>query len=263
MMAKRRVAITNDLSDEVMYDSNMTCCVCRDQGKETVIHHIDGDPSNNERGNLAVLCMQDHNDAHTKHAFARNLTPGLIRRYDASWREIVKLHLEPPSIGDESREYQIEVLLDLSLVPHIWKNCYLALNSRAFENTERANGDIWDAISERVQHQYSEDEWQRYRPLFDGSITEVINRIDRLIMLHPEVIPNELKIKAIRTTRRLEVERSAYLMTPLLIETVEDRDLFFTYRFTELSNILGGFAKAVDALLSSLIGDAYQETARL
>jgi len=37
-------------------------------------HGADGNPSNNAFDNLAVLCEDDHSDAQTKHAFARNLT---------------------------------------------------------------------------------------------------------------------------------------------------------------------------------------------
>lgn len=255
-MAKKREKVPPDLADKVMYESDRICCVCRDKDKDVIIHHVDGDPSNSTRANLAVLCLQDHNDAHSRNAFARNLGPGLIRLYDVSWREIVKLHNEPQLSEEGDREYQIEVLLDLSLAPHMWKNHYLSLNPAAIEASEESSGDIWDAISKSVNHEYSEQEWERFRPLFARSIPEVISRIDRLIMLHSEAIPTELKIEAIRTTRQLEVERSAYLMTPALTKRAENPDLFFTYRFTEMGKVLGRFSRAVDEFRHLMMSDA-------
>src|SRR5262245_23175786 len=95
-MAKDRVPIQDDLAAEVMFASDRTCCVCRLEKHKVQIHHIDEDPSNNTFGNLTVICLHCHSDAHTTGAFVRNLTPELLRLYNSSWRGIVKLRLRPP-----------------------------------------------------------------------------------------------------------------------------------------------------------------------
>ena len=61
-MAKHRTQIPDGLAAEVLFAADHICCVCRERGKETQIHHIDENPSNNTFENLAVLCPQCHND---------------------------------------------------------------------------------------------------------------------------------------------------------------------------------------------------------
>ena len=73
-----------DLATQVLFESDQTCCVCRDSNLPVQIHHIDDDHSNNSRENLAVLCDICHKRAHTQVPFSRNLTPDLIRLYDRS-----------------------------------------------------------------------------------------------------------------------------------------------------------------------------------
>lgn len=45
------------------------------------IHHLDGDPSNNEIENLALLCLTHHHEASVQSGIARKLSPETIRRY--------------------------------------------------------------------------------------------------------------------------------------------------------------------------------------
>ena len=105
-MAKTRISIPDELAAEVMFASDQTCCVCNDQIRKTEIHHIDGDPSNNDRSNLALVCKDHQSEAHTDHSFARNLTPDLIRLYDENWRAIVQgVQLRPRPLRRRALQY--------------------------------------------------------------------------------------------------------------------------------------------------------------
>ena len=96
-MGKKRIPVPPGLAGRVLFASDRTCCVCRQPGRKVEIHHIDGDPSNNAFSNLAVVCKDCQSDAHTDHAFARNLTPETVVLYNASWRSIVASRLNPGS----------------------------------------------------------------------------------------------------------------------------------------------------------------------
>lgn len=99
-----RVPIADDLAAKVMFASDRTCCVCREPRRKAKIHHIDQDPSNNVFENLAVVCDDCHSEAHTRHVFARNLTPALIQEYNASWRAIVRGRLLPHAEDGAQRD---------------------------------------------------------------------------------------------------------------------------------------------------------------
>ena len=49
---KERTPIQPETSADALFESDHTCCVCRTPGKSVQIHHIDEDPSNNDRLNL-------------------------------------------------------------------------------------------------------------------------------------------------------------------------------------------------------------------
>jgi hypothetical protein len=59
---KKRVGIPRAIEAQVQFASDRTCCVCRVKGKPFQIHHIDENPANNEFKNLAILCLEYHNE---------------------------------------------------------------------------------------------------------------------------------------------------------------------------------------------------------
>ncbi len=89
-MTKNRIPISADQSAEVMFASDRTCCICNERGKTVQIHHIDDDPSNNGRENLAVLCLECHNDTQIKGGFGRKLNSDLVIKYRDKWLLRVK-----------------------------------------------------------------------------------------------------------------------------------------------------------------------------
>lgn len=72
MPKKKRVEIPLNVSAKVMFLSDRTCCVCRSGNKLIQIHHIDENPSNNSLNNLAVLCLDCHNETMIKGDLGEN-----------------------------------------------------------------------------------------------------------------------------------------------------------------------------------------------
>jgi hypothetical protein len=195
-----------------MFASDRTCCVCRLEKHKVQIHHIDSDPSNNAFDNLAVICLHCHSDAHSTGAFVRNLTPELIRLYNSSWREMVKLRLTPQVDPTGSKEFLSEVFLEASLDCHSWKLFYMSLYRFDFPDVG-ANQfiDVWDPMSELWRHNYSLEIYNHFRPLFDLGLLDVQRRFDRLIQLFPDALPFEFRTLLLRSHRQLNTERVAYL----------------------------------------------------
>jgi len=93
-MPKDRTPIPQEVSVDVLFLHDHTCCVCREHGLSVQIHHIDDDPSNNAPENLAVLCLQDHDRTQVAGGFGRRLQPAEVRRYRDDWLERVKIRRE-------------------------------------------------------------------------------------------------------------------------------------------------------------------------
>lgn len=89
-MAKRRTAIPPDTAAEVMYVHDRTCCVCGERGLRVQLHHINEDPADHRRENLAVLCFEDHDKTQTKGGFGRHLGPQEIIRFRDEWLRRVR-----------------------------------------------------------------------------------------------------------------------------------------------------------------------------
>ena len=88
-MTKIRIPIPANIVAEIMFNSDNTCCVCRERGKAVQIHHIDENPSNNSLENLSVLCLHCHNDTQLKGGFGRKLNGLLVKKYRDEWIERV------------------------------------------------------------------------------------------------------------------------------------------------------------------------------
>ena len=88
-MTKRRISIPHDLAADVLFAADRTCCICNVRGKFVQIHHIDSNPSNNTFENLAVLCLQCHNETEIKGGFGRKLNSGVVTKYRDEWLKTV------------------------------------------------------------------------------------------------------------------------------------------------------------------------------
>lgn len=258
-MPNPRIPIPDELAAQVMFASDRTCCVCRMEKLKVQIHHIDGDPSNNVFDNLAVICLHCHSDAHTNGAFVRNLTPELIRLYNLSWREIVKVRLMPSVDGAGKMELAAESFLEASLDCHSWKVGFMSLIAPNIPESQPGQFvDVWDAMAELWIPEYSEETYRRFLPLFDDAIVRVQQRFDRLIQLFPDILPHEFRAVLVRANRQLGVNRSAYAyveLTPHLAvgSPFAQRNAFFHSEFVEVIHVLRDVSREADLRRATLM----------
>lgn len=91
----------------MLFLSDRTCCVCRvrDPRKILQIHHIDEDPSNNSRQNLAVLCGQCHNETQIRGGFGRKLDAEQVILYRDDWlRQVAQRRGSREAAGDSAKD---------------------------------------------------------------------------------------------------------------------------------------------------------------
>jgi hypothetical protein len=84
-MSIARTPVPDDVSAEVMFQHDRTCCVCRDRGLAVQIHHIDENPANHAIDNLAVLCLEHHEQTQTRGGFAKKLKAADVIGYRDDW----------------------------------------------------------------------------------------------------------------------------------------------------------------------------------
>ena len=248
-----RVEIPREVADAVLFASDRQCCICRDGNTRVQIHHIDGDRSNNEFDNLAVICLDHHSEAHSSDAFVRNLTPGLLRQYNENWRAVVKLRVEPSVDPGGLLEYKSEVFLEFSLNCHAWKIQYMMLYPGSFRDVKGdAFVDVWDMMMEMGQHRFSDAEWKRYLPLFVDGIRRLFADFDRTLTLYPGVLPIEFKTMLVRTRRRLDTTQRVYTYLPSLVSQIASEtmraDLLFKQQFTEAIQAIRDISREADRL---------------
>jgi len=88
-MTKKRTPIPSEISAQILFESDRTCCVCNHRGRNIQIHHIDENPSNNNPENLAVLCLECHNDTMIKGGFGRKLNADQVVIFKKEWLQRV------------------------------------------------------------------------------------------------------------------------------------------------------------------------------
>jgi hypothetical protein len=84
-MAKERTSVPPEVSAEVLFLQDHTCCVCREPGKAVQLHHIDDDPTNHSIPNLAVLCFDDHDRTQVRGGFGKKLLSAEVEKYRDDW----------------------------------------------------------------------------------------------------------------------------------------------------------------------------------
>lgn len=116
----------------LLWHNRRTCCVCRKQHKSIIVHHIEEWSVSRDHSieNLAVLCLDCHDLAHTKKSLSQNLNPKELREYKNRWEMIV-------------RKNDIQTLFNLktarSFARWDWINC-----RRVFELFEKLGFTIGD-----------------------------------------------------------------------------------------------------------------------
>jgi len=96
-----RKKLPSSLERRVLVRNRNCCCICQNDGygKEVLIHHIDGNNSNNAESNLAVLCLIHASQADAslkkgKLGAGKKLKPGFVRQYKKIWERKIELELQ-------------------------------------------------------------------------------------------------------------------------------------------------------------------------
>lgn len=82
-----RIQIPSKVVDNLMVMNRRICCICNEQGKHLHIHHIDGNHSNNDIENLAVLCLECHSRVTGDEGFGRRFTSNEVSLFKKKWEE--------------------------------------------------------------------------------------------------------------------------------------------------------------------------------
>lgn len=119
----RRKPLPKGLERKIITKNRYCCCVCQKDGlgKEILIHHIDGNNSNNVLSNLAILCLTHASIADAalskgKLGSGKKLKPNTIKEFKNIWErkieEEAKIKKTPiPSYKKKQLEilYQFEI----------------------------------------------------------------------------------------------------------------------------------------------------------
>lgn len=98
----------------VLVKNRHCCCICQSDGygKDVLVHHIDGNNSNNVESNLAILCLIHASQADAglkrgKLGSGKKLKPDFVKQYKKIWERKIELELQHrkktqrrPSIGN-------------------------------------------------------------------------------------------------------------------------------------------------------------------
>ncbi|WP_179250325.1 tetratricopeptide repeat protein [Burkholderia contaminans] len=90
-----RQPIDEDVVHKLLEASNYLCCCCKGKKSDSyIIHHIEEyeKSQNNSYENLAVLCPNDHDLAHSQSNLTIRLTREHIRKSKLAWELQVRLH---------------------------------------------------------------------------------------------------------------------------------------------------------------------------
>ena len=88
-----RPPIPNDILTKLLFNNRFQCCVCRDPKLPIVVHHIEewAQSRSHNLENLAVLCLNHHDLAHSKKGLSQNLDEKTLRSFKKEWESKVKI----------------------------------------------------------------------------------------------------------------------------------------------------------------------------
>ena len=92
---------------KLLYESKRTCCVCRDNSRGIIIHHLVewSKSKDHSESNLIVLCMEHHDLAHTHKDLSLNLTRKQLIGIKAKWIKEVELLDARTILGLSIKDY--------------------------------------------------------------------------------------------------------------------------------------------------------------
>ena len=86
---KKRVKVPRAVEAQVLFANDHTCCMCHDSSRDVLLHHINGDPSDNRPENLAVVCSECNTRIHRRSPVSKSYSAGEVRQYKRLWEDSV------------------------------------------------------------------------------------------------------------------------------------------------------------------------------
>ena len=151
MATKKRIKISNATEGKLLYQTDYKCCVCNERGDQ--IHHLDGNPSNNNLDNLAFLCFKDHDLASLTGTLRKKLTKEAIINYRTHHYQVIE-NRRQKEVG--SLDKPISQLTDEKLLT-VTKNALIILElenikSKYFSAEWDKRADILNELDKYVNH---------------------------------------------------------------------------------------------------------------
>lgn len=105
----RRKPIDEDTLQNLLERNNYTCCLCKGtKSSSYIIHHIEeySKTQDNDYTNLAVLCPNDHDEAHKQgKSLTNRITPVNIRKTKEKWeKQVEKENVRNASLSGDIHE---------------------------------------------------------------------------------------------------------------------------------------------------------------
>jgi hypothetical protein len=102
-MKPKRPPIPRPIQRSIQTKNLGVCCVCKERGIGTNLHHIDGNPTNNIEDNIAVLCLKEHDQHHRPNAYDKTkhleLGADKILEFKREWEQtVVECKTDNPKI---------------------------------------------------------------------------------------------------------------------------------------------------------------------
>jgi len=246
----QRPSVPKSTQTEILTNSKRRCCICFGLNgdldvKKGQIAHLDHNPQNNSPNNLAFLCLDHHDEYDSKSSQTKSLLDTEVKRY----RQDLYHYWETPQRSLPT-DIENDVLQKLSLLPHSWKNEYMAIYPGHFakgtytENNSYA--DVWEMFNDVVSHSYSESEWEKYLALFASSLPTLIEKLERIVLIWGEYLDDHTKHLVFKLCSRLETQVRTYSVIIILSRRDMNMDTMFNQQFIDTLKMLGEFSITMD-----------------
>ena len=107
ILKEQRPPIPFDILTKLLYEAKWTCCICRDNTRSIILHHINEWHKSRDHSeeNLVVLCLEHHNDAHTKKGLSVSLSKEQIINAKERWTNEVSKKDALTILGLSNNDY--------------------------------------------------------------------------------------------------------------------------------------------------------------
>ena len=151
-----RLKLSSSLERRVLVKNKHCCCICQNDGygKEVLVHHINGNNSNNVESNLAILCLVHASQADAglkkgKLGSGKKLKPDAIKLYKKLWqRKVEHEQQHRREFLDLKERKQFEILFKFE----IHKTMYLILS---LKDTDKRVLESFDYLDQFIAEDFT------------------------------------------------------------------------------------------------------------